>query len=131
MVVVTYDDIPLELHPEEHLSLRIVADTSWASAKVKLGMVQLPMFSPIFFRQKTIVSSVHDPDFEDQLGGIPPAHHQWAQLMKERLIQEESVDCLLKSRNKAKSMKMVMAGFGVARTADSTILSIFTLLAEK
>ncbi len=28
MVVVTYDDIPLELRPEEHLSLRTVADTS-------------------------------------------------------------------------------------------------------
>jgi hypothetical protein len=39
MVVLTYDDIPLELCPEEHLSSRTVADTSWASAKVKLGMV--------------------------------------------------------------------------------------------
>jgi hypothetical protein len=39
MVVVTYDDIPLELCPEEHLSSRTVADTSWASARVKLGMV--------------------------------------------------------------------------------------------
>jgi hypothetical protein len=46
--------------------------------------------------------------------------------MKERLIQEENdiqdldavVDCLLKLRNKAKSMKMVTAGFGVARTAN-------------
>jgi hypothetical protein len=43
MVVVTYDDIPLKLRPEEHLSLRTVADTSWASAKVKLGMVQSPI----------------------------------------------------------------------------------------
>ncbi len=65
MVIVTYDDIPLELCPEEHLSSRIVADTSWASAKVKVGMVQLPMLAPIFFGQKTVVSSVRDPDFED------------------------------------------------------------------
>ncbi len=82
MVVLTYDDIPLELRPEEHLSLRTVADNSWASTKVKLGMVQLPMFAPIFFGKKTIVSSVHDPNFEDQLAGISPAQHQWAQLMK-------------------------------------------------
>jgi hypothetical protein len=75
MVVVTYDDIPLELCLEEHLSLKTVADTSWVSAKVKLGMVQTPMFAPIFFGQKTIVSSVHQPDFEDQLGGISPVHH--------------------------------------------------------
>jgi hypothetical protein len=75
MVVLTYDDIPLQLRPEEHLSLRTVADTSWASGMVKLGMVQLPMFAPIFFGQKTVVSSVHDPGFEDQLGGISPAHH--------------------------------------------------------
>jgi hypothetical protein len=47
------------------------------------------MFAPIFFGQKTGVSSVHDPDFEDKLGGISTAHHQWVQLMKERLIQEE------------------------------------------
>jgi hypothetical protein len=48
MIVVTYDDIPLEVRPEEHLSLRTVADTSWASAKVKLGMLQSPMLAPIF-----------------------------------------------------------------------------------
>jgi hypothetical protein len=41
------------------------------------------------------------------------------------------IDCLFKSRNKAKSMKMVTASFGVACTADSTFLSVFTLLAEK
>jgi hypothetical protein len=107
-----------------------VTDTSWASAKVKLGMVQSPMFAPIFFWQKTVVSSVHDPNFEDQLGGISPAHQRWAQLMKEQLTQEENniqdldavVDCLLKLRNKAKSMKMVMASIGVARTADLTFL---------
>ena len=81
MVILTYDDIALELRPEEHLSSRTVADTSWASNKVKLGMVQLPMFAPIFFGQKTVVSSVRDPNFEDQFGGISPAHHQWAQLM--------------------------------------------------
>jgi hypothetical protein len=139
MVVVTYDDIPSELHLEEHLSSRTVADTSWASAKAKLGMVQSPMFAPIFFGQKTIVSSVHNPDFEDHLGGISPAHHQWAQLMKEQLIQEENdiqnldavIDCLSKLRNKAESMKMLTAGFGVARTTDLTFLSVFTLLAKK
>jgi hypothetical protein len=74
MVDVTYDDIPSELRPEENLSLRTVADTSWASAKIKLGMVQSLMFAPIFFRQKTVVSSVHNPNFEDQWGRISPAH---------------------------------------------------------
>ncbi len=54
MVALTYDDIPLELRPEEHLSLRTVADNSWASAKVELEMVQLLMFAPIFFRQKAL-----------------------------------------------------------------------------
>ncbi len=85
MVVVTYDDIPLELRPEEHLSLRIVADTSWVSGKVKLGIVQLPKFAPIFFGQKTLYPLCTTPDFEDQLGRISPTHHQWAQLMKEQL----------------------------------------------
>jgi hypothetical protein len=59
--------------------------------------------------------------------------------MKDQLIQEENdiqdldavIDCLLKSRNKAESMKIVMAGFGVACTANSTFLSFFTLPAEK
>jgi dethiobiotin synthetase len=55
------------------------------------------------------------------------------------LTQEENniqdldavIDHLLKLRNKAKSMKVVTASFGVACTADPTFLSIFTLLAEK
>jgi hypothetical protein len=59
--------------------------------------------------------------------------------MKERLTQEENniqdsdavVDCFLKSKNKAESMKMVTAGFKVACTANSTFLSVFTLSAEK
>jgi hypothetical protein len=58
---------------------------------------------------------------------------------EERLTQEENnikdldavIDHLSKLRNMAKSITMVTAGFGVARTADSTFLSIFTLLAEK
>jgi hypothetical protein len=49
MTVATYDNIPSDLHLEEHLSPRILAETSWASAKVKLGVVYLPMFAPIFF----------------------------------------------------------------------------------
>jgi hypothetical protein len=48
MTVATYDNIPSDLHPEEHLSSRIVAKTSWASAKVKLGVVYLPMVTPFF-----------------------------------------------------------------------------------
>jgi hypothetical protein len=59
--------------------------------------------------------------------------------MKEQLIQKENniqdldavVDCLLKLRNKAKSIKIVTAGFGVACTANLTFLSVFTLPAEK
>jgi hypothetical protein len=74
MVVQTYNDISLKLLPEEHLSARIVADTSWATAKVKLGMVQLPMLAPVFFGQNTVVCSVHDADLEDQLGEISNAH---------------------------------------------------------
>jgi hypothetical protein len=85
MSVATYDDIPLDLRPEEHLSSRIVAEMSWASAKVKLGVVYLPMVSPLFFGQKTIESSVHDPDFEDQLRAISPIHFQWAWCIKEHL----------------------------------------------
>ncbi len=82
---------------------------------------------------------MHDPNFEDELGGISSAHDQWAQLIKEQLIQEENdiqdlnavVDCLAKLRNKAESVKMATAGFGVARTANLTFLSVFTLPAEK
>jgi hypothetical protein len=39
MVVMTYDDIPSELRPEEPLLSMFIADTCWAAAKVKLGMV--------------------------------------------------------------------------------------------
>ncbi len=53
MTVSTYNDIPLDLHPEEHLSLRIVAEMSWVRAKVKLGVVYLPMVAPFIFGQKT------------------------------------------------------------------------------
>jgi hypothetical protein len=62
MVVMTYDNIPSKLCPGEPLSSRFIADTSWAGAKVKLGMVQSPMFAPLFFGQKTVESSVHDAD---------------------------------------------------------------------
>ncbi len=111
----TYTDIPLNLRPEEHLSSRIVAETAWASAKVELGVVSMPMVAPLFFGQKTVESSVHDSDFEDQLRYISPTHHQWAQLIKEHLNQEENdsedldlvIGRLSKSRNKADSMKMV------------------------
>jgi len=85
LTVSTYTDIPLNLHPEEHLSSRIVAETAWASAKVELGVVSMPMVAPLFFGQKTVESSVHDSDFEDQLRYISPTHHQWAQLIKEHL----------------------------------------------
>jgi NACalpha-BTF3-like transcription factor len=62
---------------------------------------------------------VHDSDFEDQLRHISPTHHQWTQLIKERLTQEEIdsedlelvVERLSKSRNKADSMKMITPGF--------------------
>ncbi len=47
MAMATYDNIPLDLHAEEHLSLRIVAETAWASAKVKLGVVHLSMVAPL------------------------------------------------------------------------------------
>jgi hypothetical protein len=39
MTVATYDNIPSDLLPEEHLSSKIVPEMSWASAKVKLGVV--------------------------------------------------------------------------------------------
>jgi hypothetical protein len=74
MVFMTYDDIPSELRPGEPLSSRFIADTSWAGAKVKLGMVQLLMFAPLFFGQKTVESSVHDADFEDKMAEISPLH---------------------------------------------------------
>jgi hypothetical protein len=74
MVVMTYDDIPSELCPGEPLSSRFIADTSWAGTKVKLGMVQLLMFAPLFFGQKTVKSSVHDADFEDKMAEISPLH---------------------------------------------------------
>jgi hypothetical protein len=45
----------------------------------------MPMVAPLFFGQKTVESSVHDSDFEDQLRNISPIHHQWAQLIKEHL----------------------------------------------
>jgi hypothetical protein len=59
--------------------------------------------------------------------------------MKEQLTQEENnlcdidavVDHSLKSRNKAESLKMMMPGFGVTRSAESTFLSVFTLPAKK
>jgi hypothetical protein len=61
MVVATYNDIYLDLCSEEHLLSRIVAEISWANAKVKLGVVHLPMFAPRFFRQNTLKTSVHNP----------------------------------------------------------------------
>jgi hypothetical protein len=59
--------------------------------------------------------------------------------MKEQLTQKEKdiqdldavVDLLSKSRIKAESLKVVTADFGIARIADSSFLSIFTLSAEK
>ena len=119
LTVATYTEIPLDLRSEEHLSSRIVVETAWASAKVQLGVVSMPMVAPLFFGQKTVVSSVHDSDFEDQLKYISPTHHQWAQLIKERLTQEENnfedlelvIERLSISRNKADSMKMITLGF--------------------
>jgi hypothetical protein len=139
MVVMIYDNIPSELRPGEPLSSRFIADTSWAGAKVKLSMVQLPMFAPLFFGQKTIKSSVHDADFEDKMAEISPLHLQWAQLMQEQFTQEENdicnidavVDHFIKLRNKAESLKMVTPGFSVTRVAESTFLSVFTLAAKK
>jgi hypothetical protein len=83
MVVMTYEDIPSELCPEEYLSSRILAETSWAGAKVKLGMVQAPMFAPIFFGQKAIGASIHDVDFKEKMKEISPIHHQWSILFEE------------------------------------------------
>ena len=138
MVVMTYDDIPPELRPGEPLSSRFIADTCWATAKVKLGMVQSPMFAPIFFGQKAVETSVHDADFEDKMAEISPLHLQWAKLMQECLTQEENdtrdidavIDHFSKSRNK-ENLKMVTPGFGVTHVAESTFLSVFTLPAEK
>ena len=138
MVVMTYDDIPSELRPGEPLSSRFIADTCWAAAKVKLGMVQFPMFAPIFFGQKAVETSVHDADFEDKMAEISPLHLQWAKLMQERLTQEENdtrnidavVDHFSKTRNK-ENLKMVTPGFGVTHVAESTFLSVFTLPAKK
>ena len=108
MVVMTYDDIPSELCPGEPLSPSFIADTCWAAAKVKLGMVQSPMFAPIFLGQKAVETSVHDADFEDKMAEISPLHLEWAKLMQERLTQEENdtsdidavVDHFSKTRNK-------------------------------
>jgi hypothetical protein len=138
MVVMTYDDIPSELRPGEPLSSRFIADTCWAAAKVKLGMVQSPMFAPIFFGQKAVETFVHDADFEDKMAEISSLHLQWAKLMQERLTQEENdnrdidavVDHFSKTRNKD-NLKMVTPGFGVTYVAESTFLSVFTLPAEK
>jgi hypothetical protein len=74
MVVMTYDNIPSKLRPGEPLSSRFFADTSWAGTKVKLGMVQSPMFAPLFFGQNTIKSSVHNADFDDKMAEISPLH---------------------------------------------------------
>ncbi len=139
LTVATYTDIPLDLRAEEHLSARILVETVWASAKVLLGMVSMPMVAPLFFGQKTIESSVHDSDFEDQLRNISPIHHQWAQLIKERLTQEENnsedlelvIDRLPKSRNEAESLKMLTPGFAGVQVSDSTFISVFTLPSEK
>jgi hypothetical protein len=49
--MVTYDNIPLDLRPEEHLSLRIIAETAWVSAKVKLGVVHLSMVASPFWAE--------------------------------------------------------------------------------
>jgi hypothetical protein len=108
------------------------------AAKVKLGMVQSPMFAPIFFGQKAVETSVHDADFEDKMAEISPLHLQWAKLMQERLTQEENdtrdidavIDHFSKTRNK-ENLKMVTPGFGVTHVAESTFLSVFTLPAEK
>jgi hypothetical protein len=76
------------------------------------------MIAPLFLRQKTIESSVPNPDFKDQLRATSATHFQWAQLMKEHLTQEENdskdvdlvIDRLSKSRNKAKTLKIVTSG---------------------
>ena len=72
MVVCTYDDIHLELRPKEHLSPRTIADTCWANANVKLGMVQFPMVAPIFFQQKSVTCSIMMQTLMANLGKSHP-----------------------------------------------------------
>ena len=69
---------------------------------------------------------------------ISPLHLQWAQLMQERLTQEENdthdidavVDRFSTTRNK-ENLKMITPGFGATHVAESTFLSVFTLPAKK
>ena len=102
---------------------------------MELGAVSMPMVAPLFFGQKTVESSVHNNDFEDQLRYISPIHHQWAQLIKERLTQEENdsedLDLVIERLSKSRRMKMVSPDFSGARVSDSTFVSVFTLLTEK
>ena len=52
MTVATYDDIPLDCIPEKYFSSRIVVEASWASAKVKLGMVYFPIVALLFLGRR-------------------------------------------------------------------------------
>jgi hypothetical protein len=49
---------------------------------------------------------------------ISPIHHQWAQLIKEHLTQEENdskdLDLVIKRLSKSRSMKMVSLDFSGA-----------------
>ncbi len=121
----------------------LTKDSCWDVLGQRQGEAWRGLFAHVcpnfFFGQKTIKSSVHNPDFEDQFRAISPTHFQWAKLIKERLTQEENdsedldlvINHLSKSRNKADTLKMVISGLEDIRVSDSTFLSVFTLPSEK
>jgi hypothetical protein len=45
-VIENFPDIPDEIRPEEHLSSKFLKDTSWAKAKVPLGLAPFPCHCP-------------------------------------------------------------------------------------
>jgi hypothetical protein len=121
-VIDTYDIILDEIHPEEPLPSKFLADTSYAKVTVPIGMALIPNVMPIFFGQRLIKGCIHDADFDDKMESISPIHLKWAKLFKEHIAQKENdSDDIIKivDRSNKKSKKDVNARFGTAGFIDA------------
>jgi hypothetical protein len=107
-----------------------------------LGLAVIPIIAPIFFGQKHIEISIHNTDFKDNLESVSQTHLQWAKLMKEHVLQQESngndVDTIIDrlfgkvcSRAPSENFKFALAGFLKAQIPDSSFFPIYNLPKDK
>jgi hypothetical protein len=116
-VVETYNSIPAEIRPEQPLPSKMMADTSWATATVPIGVALIPTVLPIFLDQQLIEGCIHDPDFDDKMEAISPVHLKWAKLYKEYITQQKNDGnnvTIIVNRLSKKSKRVDYASFGTA-----------------